>query len=237
MSVFALVDGRTIYVLDTAGDHKRVGDGDAGPNTGGMGAYSPSPFGTSDILAKVESEVLVPIVDAMRRDRAPYRGVLYVGLMITPGGPKVLEFNCRFGDPETQALLMRLESDLVDVLEAGVDGRLDQVEIRWNPKPAVCVVMASAGYPGSYEKGKTIEGLDSAGAISDVFVYHAGTSMLEGQPVTSGGRVLGVTAKAETIEEAIQAAYSAAGHIEFEGKQMRSDIGMKAINTKLRFLE
>jgi len=232
LSVFALVDGRTIYVLDTAGDHKRLGDGDAGPNTGGMGAYSPSPFGTSELLAKVESEVLVPVVDAMRRDGAPYRGVLYVGLMITPGGPKVLEFNCRFGDPETQPLLMRLESDLVDVLEAVVDGRLDQIEIRWNPKPAVCVVMASAGYPGSYEKGKTIEGLDSAGAMDDVFVYHAGTTLLEKEPVSNGGRVLGVTALGANMTDARDRAYEATSKIGFEGAFRRSDIAARVIHAE-----
>ncbi len=229
LSVFALVDNRTIYVLETAQDHKAVGEGDTGPNTGGMGAYSPAPIATPEVMTKVERDVLVPIVDALRNDGAPYRGLLYVGLMLTHAGPKVLEFNCRFGDPETQPVLMRLQSDLYDLLEATVAGRLERAEVRWNPKPAVCVVMASDGYPGSYEKGKVIEGLDAAAAMDDVYVFHAGTRLLDTQIVSSGGRVLGVTALGDTIADAKRRAYEAVNGIRFENAYYRRDIADKAI--------
>ena len=234
LSVFALVDGRTIYVLETAQDHKPIGDGDTGPNTGGMGAYSPAPIATHDVMTTIEREVLVPIVDALRNDGAPYRGLLYVGLMLTPGGPKVLEFNCRLGDPETQPILMRLESDLYDLLEAVVDGRLEEAEVRWNPKPAVCVVMASGGYPGKYESGKVIEGLDRAGAMEDVRVFHSGTRHLEHLTVTNGGRVLGVTALGDDIAAAKRRAYEAVDAIHFENAYYRSDIADKAITCKAK---
>lgn len=233
LSVFAMVDGHTIYVLETAQDHKAAFDGDTGPNTGGMGAYSPAPIATPEVLAKVERDVLVPIVDAMLRDGAEFRGLLYTGLMLTPGGPKVLEFNCRFGDPETQAVLVRLESDLMDLMEAVVDRRLDTAEIRWSPKPAVCVVMASKGYPGKYDKGKVIEGLDLAAAMDDVFVFHAGTRPVEHLAVTDGGRVLGVTALGRTFAEAQQRAYEAVAGIKFEGAFFRRDIGDRALATPL----
>jgi phosphoribosylamine--glycine ligase len=229
LSVLALVDGQTIYVLESAQDHKPIGDGDTGPNTGGMGAYSPAPLATPEMMAKVEREILVPIVDALHNDGAPYRGVLYAGLMLTPAGPKVLEFNCRFGDPESQAILMRLESDLFEMLDAVVDGRLADIEIRWNPKPAVCVVMASEGYPGKYEKGKVIKGLDVTAAIEDVYVYHAGTSSLEHLTVTNGGRVLGVTALGRDIADAKARAYAAVETIQFENLYYRKDIGDKAL--------
>lgn len=232
LSVFALVDGHTIYVLETAQDHKPIGDGDTGPNTGGMGAYSPAPIATPEVMSTVEREVLVPIVDALRNDGAPYRGLLYVGLMLTPGGPKVLEFNCRLGDPETQPILMRLESDLYDLLEAVVDGRLDEAEVRWNPKPAVCVVMASAGYPGKYESGKVIDGLDRVEAMEDVRVFHSGTRRLEHLTVTSGGRVLGVTALGDDIAAAKRRAYEAVDEIHFENAFYRRDIADKAIKLK-----
>ncbi len=224
LSVFALVDGRTIYVLDSAQDYKRAGDGDTGPNTGGMGAFSPSPLATPEVYARIEREILVPIVDGLRNDGAPYRGLLYLGLMLTPGGPKVLEFNCRFGDPETQPLLMRLRSDLAEVLEATVTGKLDQVELCWDPRPAVCVVMASAGYPGPYESDKVITGLDEAAALPDVEAYHAGTAPLEHLTLTNGGRVLGVTAIAETLAAARRRAYEAVALIHFEGAFYRRDI-------------
>ena len=201
-----------------------------GPNTGGMGAYSPAPIATPEVLHKIEREVLVPIVDALRNDDAPYRGVLYAGLMITAAGPKVLEFNCRFGDPEIQAVLMRLESDLFDLLEAVVDGGLAEAEIRWNPKPAVCVVMASGGYPGKYQSGKVIKGLNVASAMEDVYVFHAGTDRIEHLTVSSGGRVLGVTALGETIADAKQRAYAAVEAISFEDAYFRRDIADKAIH-------
>ncbi|MHC4697000.1 MAG: phosphoribosylamine--glycine ligase [Planctomycetota bacterium] len=230
LSVLALVDGGTIYTLETAQDHKPIGDGDTGPNTGGMGAYSPAPIATPDVLRKIESEILVPMVDALRNDDAPYRGVLYAGLMLTPGGPKVLEFNCRFGDPETQAVLMRLESDLFDLLEAVVDGRLAEADVRWNPKPAVCVVMASGGYPGPYQSGKVIQGLGRVAGMDDVCVFHAGTERIEHLTVSSGGRVLGVTALGKTIADAQQRVYTAVEAIEFEDAYYRRDIADKAIH-------
>ncbi len=229
LSVLALVDGNTIYTLETAQDHKPIGDGDTGPNTGGMGAYSPAQIATPDILSTIEREILVPIVDALSNDDAPYRGVLYAGLMLTPGGPKVLEFNCRFGDPETQAVLMRLDSDLFDLLEAVVDGRLAEAEIRWNPRPAVCVVMASGGYPGAYQAGKVIEGLDRVAGMDDVHVFHAGTEHLEHLTVSSGGRVLGVTAMGNDVADAKQRVYAAVEAIEFEDAYYRHDIADKAI--------
>jgi len=231
LSVLALVDGRTIYTLETAQDHKRAGDGDTGPNTGGMGAYSPAPIATPDVLATIESDILVPIVDALRRDGARYTGVLYAGLMLTPGGPKVLEFNCRFGDPEAQAVLPRLESDLFDLLEAAASGRLDEAEVRWDPRPAVCVVMASAGYPGKYQTGKIIEGLDRAAELEDTYVFHAGTERLEHYTVTSGGRVLGVTALGNDIADAQRRAYAAVAEINFDNAYYRKDIARKAIRT------
>ncbi len=224
LSVFALVDGRTIYVLDSARDYKRAGDGDTGPNTGGMGAYSPAPEATPEVFTRIQREVLVPIVDGLRNDGAPYRGLLYVGLMLTPAGPKVLEFNCRFGDPETQPLLMRLQSDLAEVLEATVTGKLDKVELRWDPRPAVCVVMASAGYPGAYETDKVIKGLDEAAKMPNVKVYHAGTAPLEHMTLTSGGRVLGVTAVGNTVADAREQAYQAIDQINFDGAYYRPDI-------------
>ncbi len=177
----------------------------------------------------MERDILVPIVDAMRNDGAPYRGLLYVGLMLTAAGPKVLEFNCRFGDPETQPILMRLESDLLDLLESVVDGRLAEAEVRWSPRPAVCVVMASEGYPGKYQSGKVIEGLDRVAAMKDVYVFHAGTRRLENVVVTSGGRVLGVTALGEDIADAKGRAYEAVEAIHFENAYYRRDISDKAI--------
>ncbi len=233
LSVFALVDGQTIYVLETAQDHKALGEGDTGPNTGGMGAYSPAPIATPEIMAQVERDVLVPIVDALRNDGAPYRGLLYTGLMLTAAGPKVLEFNCRFGDPEAQAVLLRLESDLFELLNATVHGTLDEVDVRFSPKPAVCVVMASGGYPGKYDSGKVIKGLDKASAMSDVCVFHAGTKTLEDLVVSSGGRVLGVTALGDDLADAKRRAYEAVDAIEFEDSYVRRDIADKALGRHL----
>jgi phosphoribosylamine---glycine ligase len=215
-------------VLETAQDHKAVGDGDTGPNTGGMGAYSPAPIATSDVLAMVEREVLVPIVDAMRTDGAPYSGVLYAGLMLTPGGPKVLEFNCRFGDPEAQVILPRIASDPYDMFAAVVDGHLDTIEVKWRPESAVCVVMASKGYPGSYETGREIEGIGRAEELKDVFVYQAGTRRVGRHVATSGGRVLGVTALGMNIAEAKRKAYEGVAAISFDGAHYRRDISDKS---------
>jgi phosphoribosylamine--glycine ligase len=231
-SILAFVDGRNIYVMESAQDHKPVGDGDTGPNTGGMGAYSPAPVITEDMMSRITREILVPIVDAMNRNGTPYKGVLYAGLMITSGGPRVLEFNVRFGDPETQPILMRLQSDLLEVCLAVCNGTLDQVFLKWDPRPAVCVVMASGGYPDEYQKGKVITGLDEAGQLADVVVFHAGTKEENGNVVTSGGRVLGVTALGANIAAAKARAYEAVERIRFDGAQYRHDIADKAIQRK-----
>ncbi len=228
-SVLAVTDGRTIAVLDPLQDHKRIFDGDRGPNTGGMGAYGPAPIVTPKVMAQIERDVLVPAVHGLGREKIPYRGVLFAGLMITKGGPRVLEFNVRFGDPETQAVLPRLRTDLLELMLATVEGRLDEVEMEWDPRPAVCVVMASAGYPASAEKGVPIEGLEEAAARPDTFVYHAGTAVEDGRVVTAGGRVLGVTALGEDIAAARDAAYGAVHCIRFRGAQFRSDIAEKAL--------
>jgi phosphoribosylamine--glycine ligase len=229
VSILALVDGRSIYVLESAQDHKAVGDGDTGPMTGGMGAYSPTPIITPALLSQIEREILIPAVDGLRRDNIAYNGVLYAGLMITAGGPKVLEFNCRFGDPETQPLMMRLKSDLLEALLATAEGRLDQIELEWDPRPALCVVAAAAGYPGSYQKGVPITGLDKADSLPDTKVFHAGTELKDGHVVTSGGRVLSVAALGNTLADAQRRAYQAMGHIHFDGMHFRSDIGHQAL--------
>jgi phosphoribosylamine--glycine ligase len=229
-SVLAITDGRTILTLPPAQDHKRALDGDQGPNTGGMGAYCPAPLVTPKLLAWTEEHILVPTVHAMKRNRTPFRGVLYAGLMMTHQGPKVLEFNVRFGDPECQPLMMRLQSDLVDVLEATVNGQLDQLEpLVWDPRPAVCVVMASEGYPGKYERGHPIRGLDAAAELRDVKVFHAGTVRTEGHIVTNGGRVLGVTAVGSSISAAKLQAYTAVKCIRWSGAWCRKDISDKAL--------
>jgi len=228
-SILAFVDGSTIYVMESSQDHKPIGDGDVGPNTGGMGAYSPAPVVTDQVMDRVISEILVPIVDGMNRNGTPYKGVLYAGLMITSAGPRVLEFNVRFGDPETQAILPRLRSDLLEVMLAVCDGHLDQVSLDWDSRAAVCVVMASAGYPGPYQKGKVIQGLQDAASLTDVVVFHAGTALSDGSVVTSGGRVLGVTALGPDIQSARQKAYQAVEMIHFEGAYYRRDIACKAL--------
>ena len=228
-SLLAFTDGKTIYSMQSAQDHKAIFDGDQGPNTGGMGAYSPAPIVTDELLAEVERDILVPTVHGMKRQRCPFTGVLYAGLMITAAGPKVLEFNVRFGDPEAQPIFMRLKSDLVEVIEAVLDGRLDEVSLEWDPRPAVCVVMASAGYPASSDKGRPITGIDQAEALGDVKVFHAGTADNDGQVVTHGGRVLGVTALGDDLMGAQQRAYAAVGKISFQGMQYRCDIGDKGM--------
>jgi phosphoribosylamine--glycine ligase len=228
-SILAFVDGRNIYLMESSQDHKAIGDGDTGPNTGGMGAYSPAPVVSDDMMNRIGRQILVPIVDAMNRNETPYRGVLYAGLMITSGGPRVLEFNVRLGDPETQPILMRLNSDLLEVCLAVCDGKLGDVFLKWDPRPAICVVMASGGYPGDYEKGKVIHGLKEAESLPDVMVFHAGTQERDGEVVTSGGRVLGVTALGADVAKAKAQAYEAVGLIHFEGAYYRHDIADKAI--------
>jgi len=232
LSLLALVSGRTIVMLPPAQDHKPAFDGDTGPNTGGMGAYCPAPVAKPELLNEIEERVFVPTVHALKRGRSPFRGVLYAGLMITNQGPRVLEFNCRFGDPEAQPLLMRLRTDLLDLVEAAVDDRLDQFAeggIEWDPRPAVCVVVASQGYPGPFVKGKVIGGLDVAAALPDVKVFHAGTKLQGDFVVTDGGRVLGVTALGDTLADAKRRAYEAVEKIRFAGMHYRTDIGDKAL--------
>jgi phosphoribosylamine--glycine ligase len=229
-SVLAITDGRTIVTLTPAQDHKPAYDGDTGPNTGGMGAYCPTPLVDDKMLAWIEEHVLVPTVHAMKRSRHPFSGVLYAGLMITNQGPKVLEYNVRLGDPECQPLLMRLRTDLVDVLEATVDRRLDEIApLEWDPRPAVCVVMAAEGYPGKYETGRPVRGLEQAAALPDVKVFHAGTKLVDGQVLTNGGRVLGVTALGNSISAAKLQAYTAVKCIRWPGAWCRKDISDKAL--------
>ena len=233
-SVLALCDGRNIYTLEPCQDHKPIGDGDTGPNTGGMGAYSPTPIVDEQMLAKIEKNILVPIIDAIFRSIGRYEGCLYAGLMITPAGPKVLEFNCRFGDPETQPLMMRMKGDLLAAMVATCEHKLDEADISWDPRPSVCVVMASGGYPGNYEKGFEITGIDEAEALGDVKVFHAGTALKDGKVVTAGGRVLGVTALGSNIADAKARAYQAVEKIHFQNAYYRKDIADKAIkNTPL----
>ncbi len=230
VSVLAITDGQTIVTLQPAQDHKPAYDGDTGPNTGGMGAYCPAPLIDDDKLHWIEEHILVPTVHAMKRARRPFRGVLYAGLMMTKQGPKVLEFNVRFGDPECQPLLMRLKTDLLDVLEATAAGRLDQIgPLEWDPRPAVCVVMASQGYPNEYTKGHPIRGLANADVLPDVKVFHAGTALANGHVVTAGGRVLNVTALGDSIAKAKLNAYRAVKCIRWPGAWCRKDIADKAI--------
>jgi phosphoribosylamine--glycine ligase len=228
-SFLAFTDGRTILPLPSCQDHKAVYDGDRGPNTGGMGAYSPAPVVTGELHNQVMEKIMFPVVRALAAEGCPYKGVLYAGLMIENGEAKVLEFNCRFGDPEAQPLLMRLKSDLVEVMEAVIDDRLDTVRLEIDPRPAVCVVMAAGGYPGSYEKGKVIQGLDQAGRHPDVMVFHAGTARQGQDVVTNGGRVLGVTALGDTVRDAIAKVYTATAEINWDGCFYRKDIGHRAL--------
>lgn len=229
LSFLVFSDGERVVPLVAAQDHKRVGDGDTGPNTGGMGAYS-----TRDIIDEQMRDWLVhhiaqPVVAGMKAEGAEFKGVLYCGLMMTARGPMVLEFNCRFGDPETQPILMRLESDLLDAMQASIEGRVSDGDFKWFPDAAVCVVMASGGYPGTYAVGKRIDGLADAAKIDGVKVFHAGTSRRDGVYYTAGGRVLGVTARAADLETAMARAYEACGKIEFEGAHYRKDIAARAV--------
>ena len=230
-SILAITDGKTILTLPPAEDHKRAHDGDEGPNTGGMGAYCPTPSIDDETLRWVESSVLVPTVHAMKRQRTPFLGILYAGLMITPQGPKVLEYNVRFGDPECQPLLFRLKTDLVDIIEATCERRLASIgPLEWDDRPSVCVVMASGGYPDKYETGKVIRGLEEAARIPDVKVFHAGTKLdADGNVVTSGGRVLGVTAMGDSVAAAKLQAYKAVKCIRWDGAWCRKDISDKAM--------
>ncbi|NLW86700.1 MAG: phosphoribosylamine--glycine ligase [Planctomycetes bacterium] len=229
-TVLALCDGKNIYPMEPLQDHKRIGDDDSGPNTGGMGAYSPVPILDRPMMDRIEKEILVPVVDAMRRDFGRYEGVLYAGLMFTPAGPKVIEFNCRFGDPECQPLMMRLKSDLVETMLAVCEHRLDEITLEWDPRPAVCVVMSSGGYPGAFTKGYEITGIEQAEAISeDVKVFHAGTAMQNGKLVNTGGRVLGVTALGSTVAKARELAYAAVEKIHWQDCYFRKDIAVRAM--------
>ncbi|MBF0377843.1 MAG: phosphoribosylamine--glycine ligase [Desulfamplus sp.] len=228
-SFIALTDGKTVLPLPTSQDHKRVFDNDQGPNTGGMGAYSPAPVLDFMLRRKAMNEVMIPAVKAMAAEGIPFKGVLYAGLMIHKDEIKVLEFNVRLGDPETQPILMRLKSDLVPLMEACVDGTLHKLKTEIDPRSTMCVVMAAGGYPGSYKKGAIIKGLDKAAALSDIVVFHAGTTFNNGEVITNGGRVLGVTALGEGIKDAMDKVYDACDKISWEGSFYRNDIGARAI--------
>ncbi|MDH5510420.1 MAG: phosphoribosylamine--glycine ligase [Nitrospinota bacterium] len=229
-SVLVFCDGERYYMMPAAQDHKRIGDGDTGPNTGGMGAYSPAPVVTPEILQEIEKLIIEPVIKTMRGMGAPYRGVLYAGIMITAEGPKVLEFNCRFGDPECQPVMMRLKSDIVPLLAACAKGVLPVDPPEWDQRASVCVVMAAGGYPGPYQKGKTIWGLDQAATMKDVMVFHAGTKLDRQNVVTSGGRVLGVTSLGDSVAAAVELAYKAVGIISWEGAVYRTDIARRALS-------
>ncbi|HEY1660855.1 MAG TPA: phosphoribosylamine--glycine ligase [Verrucomicrobiae bacterium] len=228
VSMHALCDGTTAKIFPTSQDHKRALDGDLGLNTGGMGTYSPTPFLADAQLAEASQKILEPFMRGCAGENIDFRGLLYPGIMLTKTGPKVLEFNARFGDPETQVYLTRLENDLVELLDASVSGTLGKIELKWSPLASVCVVMASGGYPGSYPKGKIISGLDAANALPNTKVFHAGTAMKDGQIVTNGGRVLGVTALGKDLKAAQAAAYAAVKKMHFEGAHFRKDIAAKA---------
>jgi phosphoribosylamine--glycine ligase len=229
LSFLVVSDGERVAPLVAAQDHKRVGDGDNGPNTGGMGAYTTRTIVDDQMRDWLVAHIARPVVAGMKAEGAEYKGVLYCGLMMTARGPMVLEFNCRFGDPETQPILMRLESDLVEAMEASIEGRTSDGDFKWSNDAAVCVVMASGGYPGAYEVGKRITGLEDAAKLDGVKVFHAGTSARDGNFYTAGGRVLGVTARATELETAVQHAYEACAKIGFEGVHYRKDIAARAL--------
>lgn len=231
VSVLSFVDGRTIQIMSSAQDHKRAKDGDQGLNTGGMGNFSPSPFYTKEVDDFCKHYIYQPTVDAMAAEGRPFKGVIFFGLMLTEDGPKVLEYNARFGDPEAQVVLPRMKNDIIDVVEACIDGRLDQIKLEFEDNAAVCVVLASDGYPVAYEKGYPIKGLESFDGKEDYFCFHAGTKQTDNGIVTNGGRVLGITATGATLTEARAKAYEATGWVDFENKYMRTDIG-KAIEER-----
>ncbi|KIH77921.1 phosphoribosylamine--glycine ligase [Geoalkalibacter ferrihydriticus] len=229
-SFFVFTDGKNILPLASAQDHKQIFDGDQGPNTGGMGAYSPAPVVTPELYEKIVNKIVRPTISGMEREGCPYAGIIYIGLMIVKGKPKVIEYNARFGDPEAQPLLVRLKSDIVPVLLGCARGEMRQSELEWHDKAAVCVVMASGGYPGDTQTGFPISGLDDAEKIDDLIVFHAGTASKDGQVINKGGRVLGVTGLGKTVAQAIDKAYQGVKVISWEGAQYRSDIGRKALN-------
>ena len=232
VSFMALTDGRAVLPLATSQDHKRAYDGETGPNTGGMGAYSPAPVVTPGLEERILHEIMQPTVKALRDAKIDFHGVLYAGLMLTAGGPKILEYNARFGDPECQALVMRLKSDLVDLLEACIDGNLAEKDIEWDERAAACVVLAAAGYPGNYERGKVIRGLDGLKGWENGMVFHAGTARRDHDVVTNGGRVLGVTGLGASVRDAVGEAYWAVEQIHWEGVQYRRDIGHRALEAR-----
>ncbi len=229
VSYMALTDGRTVVPLASSQDHKRVGDGDRGPNTGGMGAYSPAPIVTPELESVILREILSPVIEGLAAEHVPYRGLLYAGLMVERGRPKVLEFNVRFGDPECQVLMLRLRTDLVDLVEAVLDGRLSDCTLEWDARPSVGVVLAAEGYPAEPVTGTPIEGLDAVACWTDGVVFHAGTARREGRVVTCGGRVLTVAALGDDMDEAVRRAYEGVKHISFAGMHYRGDIGSRAL--------
>jgi len=230
ISVLAFSDGRTVLLMDSAQDHKAVYDGDIGPNTGGMGAYSPAPVFTEIMQQKVRDKIMLPMVRAMQQEGRTYKGILYAGLMLTKAGPQILEFNARFGDPETQPLMVRMDTDIIPLFEACIDGTLGECQVNWKNKSSVCVVMAAEGYPGTYRKGEIISGLKNANSTPEVVVFHAGTKERNGKVITNGGRVLGVTATGENKESAIERAYDAVGKVNWQGIHYRKDIGSRGRN-------
>jgi phosphoribosylamine---glycine ligase len=229
ISFLTLTDGKHVVPLVPAQDHKRIGEGDKGPNTGGMGAYSSDDMLDDQMREWIKHHIAVPAVAGMAAEDTPFAGVLYIGLMMTARGPMVLEFNARFGDPETQTILARLDSDLVETLEACVEGRLGDHELQWKPGASACVIAASAGYPGNYVTGRRITGLEEAARVPGVAIFHSGTGLAEGHYVTEGGRVLGVTAAAATLEQSLSRVYEALGRIQFEGMYYRKDIGFSSL--------
>jgi phosphoribosylamine--glycine ligase len=232
ISIHAFTDGQNYKMFPTSQDHKKIGENDTGLNTGGMGTIAPLPFVTDELLENIEKNIVAPTVDAMSKDGNPFLGVIYPGLMLTQNGPKILEYNARFGDPETQTYMRLLDTDILDIFNACVDGKLDQIQINWSKKFACTIVLASGGYPENYEKGKVISGIEEAEMQPDIVVFHAGTKIQNNQLVTNGGRVLGVTATGDTLEEALEKAYKAIEKISFEGMQYRKDIGKGALKIK-----
>jgi len=228
VSILAFCDGQTVLLMDSTQDHKAAFDGDKGPNTGGMGAYSPAPIFSEIMRKKVCDKIMLPIIRAMQQEERVYKGILYAGLMLTKSGPQILEFNARFGDPETQPLLVRMESDIIPIFEACIDGTLGQCQLEWKKESSVCVVMAAEGYPGSYKKGQPISGLKDANSLPGIVVFHAGTKEKNGEVLTHGGRVLGITAIGADTHTAINRAYEAVNEIKWQGVQFRKDIGSKA---------
>ena len=231
-SIIVLSDGKNVVPLASSQDHKRIFDNDLGPNTGGMGAYSPAPVAEGELFDDTIERIVLPVIEGLAREGSPYKGVLYAGIMATGEGPFVLEFNVRFGDPETQAIFPRLKTDLLDLIERSIEGELAGIEAEWDPRACVCVVAASGGYPGKYENGKPVSGLEEVSSLEDVVVFHAGTKSEDNKILTNGGRVFGITALGADLEKAIQRAYAAAGKIHFEGIHFRKDIGRRALCRK-----